>query len=212
MISIIIPVKNGANYIREAIEGIKIQNMDVEIIVVDDASNDDTVKIVQSMGCTVIKHETTKGQVAGKNTGIKAAKGKYIMFHDHDDVMNEGALKRLYDAADVPVVTAKIKDFISPELPPEPVRQDAYHGLLTGCTLIKKEIFDTIGLWDENLKTGETVDFFMRLDEKNIGVKKLDFIAANRRIHKTNLGKTSQKQEYKDYASILRARMGKKGS
>ena len=208
MISVIIPVKNGSNYIHEAIEGIIKQNINVEIIVVDDVSEDNTVKIAQSMGCTVIKHETTRGQVAGKNTGIKTAKGKYIMFHDHDDVMNEGALKRLYEAADVPVVMAKVKDFISPELPSEPVRQDAYHGLLTGCTLIKKEVFGIVGLWDENLKTGETVDFFMRLDEKNVGIKKLDFIAANRRIHEKNLGKTAQKQEYKDYASILRAKIG----
>ncbi len=213
LISVIIPVKNGANYLHEAIEGIKKQDCDMEIIVVDDASEDNTVEIAQSMGCTVIKHEITKGQIAGKNTGISVATGDFIMFHDHDDVMNEGAMKQLYEAfeADTQVVAAKVKDFISPELVQQQVpREDAYHGLLTGCALIKKDVFDILGVFDENIKTGETVDFFIRLKDKNINTKKLELIAANRRIHDTNLGKTAQKQEFKDYASILRAKLARK--
>jgi glycosyltransferase involved in cell wall biosynthesis len=210
LISVIIPVKNGVNYLHEAIEGIKKQDCDMEIIVVDDASDDNTVQIAESMGCTVIKHETTKGQIAGKNTGLRAAAVEFIMFHDHDDIMNEGALQQLCEAfdEDTQVVAAKVRtlsrlSFRSKQVP----REDAYYGLLTGCTLIKKDVFDTLGFFDESIKTGETVDFFMRLKDKNINTKKLDIIAANRRIHDTNLGKTAQKQEFKDYASVLRAKL-----
>ena len=57
LISIIIPVKNGHKYLGEAIAGIRKQNMNVEILVVDDASTDDTALIAESLGCKVLRHE-----------------------------------------------------------------------------------------------------------------------------------------------------------
>ena len=80
LISVIIPVKNGENYIKEAIKGVLSQNMNVEIIIVDDCSTDDTVKIAENYNCVIISHKYPKGQVAGKNSGLEVAKGKYILF------------------------------------------------------------------------------------------------------------------------------------
>ena len=98
LISVIIPVKNGSKgkYINQAIEGIFSQDMNVEIIVVDDCSEDNTVEIAESYGCKVVKHSISKGQVAGKNSGLKIASGKYIIFLDHDDIMRKGSLNKLY--------------------------------------------------------------------------------------------------------------------
>ena len=71
IISVIIPVKNGSNYLKEAIEGIHKQGMNIEIILVNDGSTDQTEKIAKDMGCIVINHTESKGQVAAKNTGLK---------------------------------------------------------------------------------------------------------------------------------------------
>ena len=71
LISVIVPVKNGEKYLKEAIEGIQKQKMNVEIIVINDGSTDQTEKIAREMGCIVVNHEQSFGQVAAKNTGLK---------------------------------------------------------------------------------------------------------------------------------------------
>lgn len=219
LISVIIPVKNGSNYIKEAIDNINKQGMNVEIIVVDDASDDNTYQIAQALGCKVIKHEVSKGQVAGKNTGIKSADGKYILFHDHDDIMLEGALKRLYDEItsdnELYAVEAKVKDWFSPDLSEEekqktPIKNEAYWGLFTGAILIKKEVFDKIGDLNENVHTGEIIEWQSKMDIFGYKIKKIDFISTLRRVHSTNFGKTHQATEFKNYAAILRAKIKNK--
>ena len=216
LISVIIPVKNGSNYLKEAIKGILAQNMNIEIIVVDDASIDNTVEIAKSYGCKVIKHETTKGPVIAKNNGLKIAQGKYILFHDHDDVMTGDALKNLYNelASDTSVsaVQGKIQDFYSPEFNAEervktPIKQEPYWGLFSGAILMKKEIFDTIGLFSESITAGEILDWQSKMNSHGLRIKKLDFVSTMRRIHSTNFGKTNQGKEFKDYAAILRAKL-----
>lgn len=91
LVSIIMPVKNGSNYMQEAINSIKSQNVNCEIIVVDDGSTDNTVKIAENSSCKVIKHDVNKGQVVAKNTGLKQAQGEYIIFCDHDDILEQNA-------------------------------------------------------------------------------------------------------------------------
>ena len=216
LISVIIPVKNGSNYIKEAIEGIKKQNMNTEIIVVDDCSDDNTVEIAKNLGCVVIQHEKTKGQVAGKNSGIKISKGKYIIFHDHDDVMEEGSLKRLYDELlkddSLSAAEGKVLDFYSPDLSKEErekikIKEEAYWGLFTGAILMKKDVFDKIGLFNESVHTGEIIEWQSKMNLNNLKIKKIDFISTKRRVHLTNFGKTNQKTEFQNYASILRAKL-----
>ena len=218
LISVIIPVKNGSRgkYLNQAIEGIQAQNMNVEIIVVDDCSTDNTVEIAQSYGCKVVKHDTPKGQVTGKNSGLKAACGKYILFHDHDDIMTEGALKKLYDEfePDIMATEAKVQDWYSPDLSEEEraktlIKQEPYWGLFTGAILIKKEAFDKIGLFNEAVQTGEIIEWQSKMDSNGLKIKKIDFVSTMRRIHSTNFGKTHQNTEFKNYAAILRAKLRK---
>ena len=85
LISVIIPSFNGEKYIAETIESVQNQNFPYEIIVIDDISTDKTAQIAEEMGCRVIINKEHKGQVAGKNTGIKEAKGNYWLTIDQDD-------------------------------------------------------------------------------------------------------------------------------
>jgi hypothetical protein len=215
LISVIIPVKNGSNYLREAVDGIKKQKMNTEIIVVDDGSTDNTADIAEELGCMVIKNPKNLGQDVSKNIGLKRAKGNYILFHDHDDVMRENALMKMYKEfelnKDLQVVMAKLKDFVSPELKDEKisVRKEAYYGSLAGAVLFRKEVFDVIGNFDESTNVGG-LDILLRLEKYGIKTKKINITAVNRRIHNTNYGKISKQREYKDYATILKNRLLKK--
>ncbi len=217
-ISIIMPVKNGSNYLQEALNSVKSQNVAMEIIVVDDGSNDDTSQIAKKFGCITLKHSISKGPVASKNTALKVAKGKYIMFHDHDDVMNHAVLPRmlaeLKTNEGLSAVMAQLKDFFSSELSEEErrkvlIRQDPYFGLFSGAILIRKSVFDIIGLFDESLKAGDIIAWISKMQENNLQIKKLNFVASNRRIHNSNFGRTNKEREYKDYAAILRSNIKK---
>lgn len=215
LISVIIPTYNGEKYITETIKSIQSQNMLVEIIVIDDRSEDNTVNIAREMGCRVIVNKEHKGQVAGKNTGIREAAGTYWLTIDQDDMLTAGALKRLYDEfqADksAKIVMAKLKDFCSPDTPEQAkfVKPTPFYGILTGSTLFIKEVFDVIGFWQEGVITGDVIDLTTRLEKENISIKKIDFVSCDRRIHNANYGRTNQKDEYKDYAKFLRQRIGK---
>lgn len=219
LISVIIPVKNGGKYISQAIEGILNQKMNVEIIVVDDCSEDNTIEIAKKYNCKIVHHDCPKGQVAGKNNGLKVAKGKYIMFHDHDDIMRNGTLETLYNEQisdkNISAVEAKVQDWYSPDLSDEEkkktqIKQEPYWGLFTGAILMKKEIFDVIGLFNENLKAGEIIEWQQKMDSAGLKIKKLDLVSTDRRIHSSNFGKTNKTTELKDYAAILRAKLAAK--
>jgi glycosyltransferase involved in cell wall biosynthesis len=210
------PVKNGSNYLQEALNGIKSQNVDAEIIVINDGSTDNAVQIAESFGCVILHHSTSQGLVISKNTGLKVAKGKYVMFHDHDDVMSCDALpqmlRELQENEEISAVMAQLKDFFSPELSEEEmkkvvIRPEPYFGLFSGAILIKKSVFDVIGLFDESLKAGDVIDWSNKMKENNFLIKRLNFVSSNRRIHNTNFGRTNKEKEYKDYASILRSNL-----
>ena len=216
LISIIIPVKNGSNYMEEAITEIKQQNMNTEIIVVDDDSTDNTSEIAKNYGCIVIKNTTSQGPVAAKNQALKIANGDYIMFHDHDDIMNNGVLEKmlaeLNAASDISAVMCKVKDFISDDIPSEEkqkikIKSEPYYGLFTGAVLIRKNVFDIIGNFDEQVTAGEILDWQTKMEKHNLKIKKLDLISTQRRLHTTNFGRTQQQTEFKDYAKSLRERL-----
>lgn len=217
LISVIIPVKNGENYLKECIESIKKQKMNVEIIVIDDGSEDSTAQLAEFCGAKVISIPHT-GLSAARNIGINACHGKYVLFIDHDDILNEGALKHLYQIlqADptIDYAQGKLYDFISPELTEEEKsklapRTEPYSGLLTGAFLFKKQTIDLLGGFNENLQTGQGVDFLLRAEKNHLKTVKTDFITTNRRFHNNNMGRTMQQTEFKDYTSILRLKLKK---
>ena len=213
LISVIIPSYNGEKYIKETIESIQAQDFPHEIIVIDDISTDKTVEIAKAMGCRVIVNQEHKGQMAGKNTGIRESQGNYWLTIDQDDMLVDNALQLLYDEMqknpEYKIVMAKLKNFCSPDTPEQAkfVNPKPFSNILTGSTLFKKEVFDIVGFFREDTITGDVIDLKERLKKHGLSIHMTDFITCNRRIHASNYGITNQKDEYKDYAKILRAKL-----
>jgi glycosyltransferase involved in cell wall biosynthesis len=88
-VSVIVPTYNRASAVQRTVDSVLDQTYeDFEVIVVDDASTDDTVEVVESYDdprVTLVSHETNQGGSAARNTGIEAASGTYIAFLDSDD-------------------------------------------------------------------------------------------------------------------------------
>lgn len=97
VISVIIPTYNRAKTIGRAIDSVLQQTyQNIELIVVDDCSTDDTEKVVKQYKdnrLRFIKHIVNEGACAARNTGIEHAQGEFIAFQDSDDVWHLNKLE-----------------------------------------------------------------------------------------------------------------------
>ncbi|MBQ6774016.1 MAG: glycosyltransferase family 2 protein [Synergistaceae bacterium] len=103
LISVIIPAYNAASRIKFTLESIINQDYEnIEIILVNDSSSDDTAsianKILSESNKTfrIINHEFNKGVCASRNTGLEVSRGEYICFVDADDVLKQNFISCLY--------------------------------------------------------------------------------------------------------------------
>lgn len=105
MISIVIPVYNSENYLKDCIDSILGQTYgDIEVICVDDGSTDSSLKILDCYGkqdsrLKVFSKEHVDGTGAGaaRNLGLRQANGDYICFLDSDDFFERDMLKKAYE-------------------------------------------------------------------------------------------------------------------
>jgi glycosyltransferase involved in cell wall biosynthesis len=97
LVSVVIPAFNNAALLRETLDGVKRQTMnDLEIIVVDDGSTDDTAEVVKNYDSQIVyRYQSNKRQAAARNNGVSLARGEYVAFCDHDDVWNDQHLESL---------------------------------------------------------------------------------------------------------------------
>jgi glycosyltransferase involved in cell wall biosynthesis len=134
-VSVVIPAYNAERFIREAIESVQSQTLQVaEIIVVDDGSSDGTCEIAGSLGARVIQ-QTNQGVSAARNAGVRAATQPWIALLDADDVWDPrkielqwGAIERYPSAA---LVYCYIDPFVDPACKDKSLREHYERAALT---------------------------------------------------------------------------------
>lgn len=98
--SIIIPLYNVEKYIKKCLDSVMNQTFDdYEVIVVNDGTKDKSMKIVDKYDVTTIYQEN-QGLSAARNTGLRYAKGEYIIFLDSDDYIEKDLLKEINESLD----------------------------------------------------------------------------------------------------------------
>ena len=102
LISVIMPVHNGAATIRQAVDSVFCQNVPLELLVIDDGSSDQTADILTAYqdrpDFRYFKNPQNIGAAASRNRGVKEARGQYIAFLDADDWWENGKLSLQLDA------------------------------------------------------------------------------------------------------------------
>lgn len=101
-ISVIVPVFNAQDYLQRTVESvIKQKFKNIEIILVNDGSTDNSLHILEELSYNYsnikIYNQNNKGVSAARNLGLKKSTGKYIMFLDSDDFLADDSLKNMYD-------------------------------------------------------------------------------------------------------------------
>ena len=99
LVSVIIPTYNRADTIGEAIDSVIEQTYsEIEIIVIDDGSRDNTSQILENYGDKIrVVHQANSGVSASRNRGIKIAVGEFLAFLDSDDLWLPTKLSRQID-------------------------------------------------------------------------------------------------------------------
>jgi glycosyltransferase involved in cell wall biosynthesis len=196
-VSVIIPVYNGARFISEAIESACMQNYDsIEIIVVDDGSTDDTSSIVQSFKNIRYIYQPNQGVAAARNTGIHKSRGELIAFLDADDYWASNKLNLQVDCLlkhpNVGYILGMQRNFLEygierPFWLKEEHLLKEHIGFLP-TSLIRKGIFDIVGLFNADYSISEDVEWFSRVADANIPKMVVPEVVLYRRIHNSNLG------------------------
>jgi len=175
--SIIIPTYNEEEYLPVLLDSIKEQDFDdYEIIVADANSTDKTREIAKEYGCIVVDGGLP---AVGRNNGAKIAKGDYLLFLDSDlqltedylrDVLYEFRMERLGIAiTQMKPMSNKVEDKLFHDFANYfmiGVEKIKPHG--AGCygIIVKKELHDKCGGYDESLTFGEDTDYIERLAKK----------------------------------------------
>lgn len=187
-ISVVIPCYNAAAFLRETLESVISQDYagPLEILVADDDSTDDSREIAESYGPPVRvlpkPPESNRGVAVARNRCIRAATQPLVTFLDADDLYMPGHLKALaevmmarpelglvydrgydFDSSSGQILNPRFPEPHEPRTTPDKLLLDQCFG--TGQVMVRRSVFDRVGLFDEPLRHGEDHDMWLRIVE-----------------------------------------------
>jgi len=201
LVSIVIPVYNGEQYIRQALDSALAQTYkNIEIIVVNDASTDKTEDIVKQYSVKYLKHETNKGLSAAMNTGLAHSKGQYLMELDCDDYIDKELVElslQWFEAKKTDIVGVWQKEFGDRGeihyFHPNPTHKDFLNGNKINCSsMYKRKVYEAMlkeygFMYDEKLKVYQDWQAWIRATKLGFTVATIPLPLFHYRIHKGSL-------------------------
>ena len=185
LVSIILPTYNRAKYLIEAIDSVLAQktSFQIEVIVVDDNSTDNTSEIMNSVSDSRVKYIALKKRHGGggaRNKGIEKSQGKYISFIDSDvtwlPLKLEKQISKLESNPEYACVYStfyKITPAGKKEIQPKKtyngwVNNNLLHSnfIDTPTAVVRRDAIDEVGSFDEKLPRFQDWELFIRISEK----------------------------------------------
>lgn len=211
--SIVITSFNYGNYISRAIRSSLSQTLskkDYEVIVVDDASQDDSLEIIKSFknDINLISFPENKGLPSARNAGARAALGQFILFVDADDYIDNSILEyQIRFLSANPSWGAVSCDYILVnKLGEHMARVNGESNPIACGILFRKDLLIEIGLYNEKFLSFEEVELRQRF-EKKYTIKNLELPLYRYRKHQSNM--TLDKERMDEYKSKLEKINGK---
>ena len=198
LVSVVMPVFNGERFLAQAIESVLAQTWSpVETIVVDDGSTDRSADIARGYPVTYVNQEHSC-VAAARNRGVAAARGELVSFLDHDDVWLPRKLELQVDTLarnpSAGICMCRFETFMEPgvdaslaERPGSPDRGSSYSTGQLGTLLVRREVFDEVGLFDTSYPSADDTDWFLRTKDLGVEVVTLDEPLQRYRIHDASI-------------------------
>jgi len=207
LVSVIVPCYNGAAFLEEALRSALAQSYsEVEVLVVDDGSTDNSAEIARRFPVRYIRQEN-RGLSEARNAGIRESKGSYLVFLDADDRLKPRAIETGLDALALrPDCALTVGDhvFIAPDSSyladstKERHLHSHYEALLRSnfiemisSVLFRRSIFDEVGGFDATLRVAEDYELYLRI-ARGWPICCHPVIVAEYRMHGTNTSRDSE--------------------
>ncbi len=209
IVSAVIPVYNGEQYLAAAIESVVAQGAAVaEVIVVDDGSEDGSAAVAGGWGAPVrCIRAPHAGIGAARNAGIEAATGSFVAFLDADDLWTEGRLAAQLTAFEadpaLDMVFGLAEQFRDDGLPVTGM-QALGPAIIAGAMLIRAASLRRVGPFATGIRMGEFIDWYGRAKDLGLRETLLPSLVIRRRIHGENTGLREAAHRV-DYTRVLRA-------
>jgi glycosyltransferase involved in cell wall biosynthesis len=222
LVSVVIPVFNGEQFlgeairsVREAVQVLDRKYSDLEIIIVDDGSTDGTETVARSFSETVLylRCQANQGPAAARNRGIEHAQGSLIAFLDADDLWPAEKLERqlpyLINDPTIEIVIGRIQQVLLSGAFNGPTQAEEFgepaFSVNLGCAVIRKSVFDRVGLFDETMRYSEDVDWFMRAREGSAVIITIDAVTLFYRQHEQNMTRGKSTSELNVLKALKRS-------
>jgi glycosyltransferase involved in cell wall biosynthesis len=216
LISCIVPVFNGERFLAQALESILSQTYrPLEVIVIDDGSTDGSADIVARC-CSSIHYfrQSNKGPAAARNRGLAAASGDLVAFLDQDDLWHCGKLERqvacFIDDPELSLCVAHVQTIWGSE-PYWKAFQSPNHrlsrpapGYVTGTLLARRSLFETVGMFNSELKYSDAAEWFLRAEELGAKMALLSDILMYRRVHENNFSRLHASASREEFLVIIK--------
>lgn len=181
MVSVVLPTYDRAAFLREAVETVLNQTYsNIELIIVDDGSTEDQEKFLRGWthSYRLIRQNKNGGVSSARNRGIMEAKGDYIAFLDSDDLWDKRKIRKQVEQMEsLPDIFIGHTDEIwirggirvNPMKKHEKLGGSIFLNCLRIClispssVIVRRELFDKVGLFDEFLPACEDYDFWLRV-------------------------------------------------
>lgn len=181
-VSVIIPVYNRTLQLKSAVDSVLAQTFkDIEVLVIDDGSTVDIGPFVAADPRVKIVRQKNRGVSAARNAGIKLARGKYIALLDSDDAwLPEKLIKQVKYMDEHPeLLISQTEDIwfrhgqrVNPHNKHQKKAGDIFIDSLELClispsaVIMRRELFDKVGLFDETLLACEDYDLWLRVTSR----------------------------------------------
>ena len=215
LVSVVIPVYNREQYIEETINSVINQTYkNIEIILVDDASQDGTINIIKGIKdsrITCYELKINKGVSAAFNLGVAKSNGEYIARLDSDDTAVFDRIEKqilfLENNRDISICGSWLRYINSINELHFPIYHDEVKSLLLkrcplsiGTSVIRADVFNDFKM-DETLRYGEDYEFWSRV-LFNYKAHNLQEVLVNYRKHDNQLSVKNRQQQIKDDARL----------
>lgn len=218
-LSVIMAVYNQERYLAEAIESVFDQDFDdLEVIMVDDGSTDRSAEIARAYGAVRLIQQENRGHGAALNQGIRHARGELLGFVDGDDLWESNTLglriSKFDEDPTLEMSHGQLLEFISPELRETGLTFARANGHwskapVCGTTLVKRDTWNRVGPFDEDLRLGSFMDWLKRARDLGIMAFVHDELLLHRRVHDANTTRL-QVDARSDYAKLVKRILDRK--
>lgn len=219
LVTVVIPSYNRAAFLGRAVANACTQSYrELEIVIVDDASSDDTRSVADSFAdprVRYIRHSANRGVSAARNTGVRAARGEYVAFLDDDDQWKPDKIaKQLAAMVDCDaVLTAAIANgrLLRRHYGRRVTQDDLRRGSFDPSSFMAKTRVLREEPFDEQLAQGEDWDLFIRIARRwTIGWVAEPLLLYNAGAHAraTNRGKRADEREFEARIAMLNKQRG----